>query len=103
MKVPAHFERIWNGTEPGWVVLRRTEDREHLVVMFEHGADVRDLKALRAALPQLAASPPNDVLALKGVLRFDLGGHESSEARRLKALCGAQHLVVTGHGRQLVH
>ena len=102
MKVPTHFEPIWNGTEPGWVVLRRTEDLEHLRVMFEGGADIRDLKALRAVLPQLAASPANDVLALKGAPHLDLGEHESSEARHLKALCAAQHLVVESHGRQSV-
>jgi hypothetical protein len=39
------FKHIWDGTQPGWVVLRHTEDRERLKVMFELGASIHDLKA----------------------------------------------------------
>jgi hypothetical protein len=96
------FKHIWDGTQPGWVILRHTEDRERLKVMFERGASIHDLKALRAVLPALAHTPTNEMLALKGASHFDLGEHESAAARRLKALCFSQRLSVISDAYQFV-
>jgi len=102
MPVIEDCEHLWNGTEPGWVVLRTVEDRVHLVANFEAGADLRDLKALRAILPSLAAAPASEVFALKGAREFDLGEHESMEAHRLKTLCASHGVSVTSRGWQEV-
>jgi hypothetical protein len=99
----SHFMHVWNGTEPGWAVLRRAEDREQLVVAFEGGANVRDLKALRALLPELGAAPASQLMALKGAPSYDLGEYESAAAHRLKARCALLQLSVSSIGRQVVH
>ena len=102
MKLPPHFKRIWDGSEPGWVVIRHVEDHERLIVTFVGGANVHDLKALRAILPELATASASDVLSLKGAPQFDLGEHESAAARRLKALCDSQQLSVSSMPHQFV-
>ncbi|UOV09001.1 hypothetical protein MUU77_01385 [Pseudoxanthomonas sp. F37] len=96
------FKYIWDGTDPGWVVHRRTEDREHLSIVFPDGADLLDLKAMRAVLPELAAASAVDVMALNGALSFDLGEHESSIARRLKELCASRQLTIRSEAQQFV-
>lgn len=95
------FEHLWS--EPGWIVLRHTEDREHLVIVFEKGATINDLMALRALLPELAATPVSSLSSLKGARQFDLGEHESAAARRLKSLCESRQLLVSSKGRQFIH
>lgn len=96
------FKHIWDGTDPGWVVRRHTEDREHLSVVFPDGAELRDLKAMRAILPELASASAADVMALKGVLSFDLGEHESAIAHRLKQLCASRQLTIHSEAQRLV-
>jgi|GEM_PF-5807567 len=98
----AEYEEIWNGTEPGWVVVRHTEDRYRLIVAFESGAETADLKALRQLLPELAATPISQLMALKGSRSFDLGEHESADAHRMKARFASLGLVVQATGWQLV-
>ncbi len=96
----SQFKRIWS--EPGWVVIRHVEDHEHLVVVFEHGANIHDLKALRDILPELASAPASDLMHLKGARQFDLGEHESALVQRLRSLCASRQLLVLDKGRQII-
>ena len=96
------FKYIWDGTDPGWVVHRHTEDREHLSVVFPEGAELRDLKAMRAVLPELAAASAADVMALRGALSVDLGEHESAIARQLKELRTSQQLTIRSEAQRFV-
>ena len=98
----SQFKHIWSGSEPGWIVVRHTEDMVHLVARFAGGATIHDLKALRAVQPKLAAAPASDLMALKGVDHFDLGEHESASAHKLKALCATHQVSTSETGHQLV-
>jgi hypothetical protein len=102
MTVLSEFSYIWDGTDPGWVVSRHTEDRERLSVVFPDGAGLRELKAMRAVLPELAAASAADVMALKGTMNFDLGEHESAIARQLKRLYESRGLTIHSEAKQLI-
>jgi hypothetical protein len=62
------YSRLWDGSEPGWTVVRHIEDRERLSVIFaQEGATIADIKALRTVLPELKAKAASAALAeLKG-------------------------------------
>jgi hypothetical protein len=105
MKIAESHSRLWNGLEPGWVVVRHTEDRARLRVMFsESGPTISEVKSLRAVIPSLAEKSAAMVLAsLKEGTEFDLGDFESSAARRLRMECQAQGLRVADQEYQTVH
>lgn len=102
MTVLSEFTYIWDGTDPGWVVSRHTEDRECLSVVVPDGAGLRELKAMRAVIPELAAASAAHVIALKGALNFDLGEYESAIARQLKRLCETRGLTIHSEAKQLI-
>ena len=105
MKTSEDFSRLWNGSEPGWVVVRHTEDRERLQVVFANngGPTVPEVKALRSVIPALAKQSASEVLAnLRGTSELSLGEHESSAARKLRSQCEELGLRVNGQAHQAV-
>ncbi|MBB5205378.1 hypothetical protein HNQ51_002697 [Inhella inkyongensis] len=86
MKATENYSRLWDGSEPGWVVVRHTEDREALHVVFSRsGPTMFEIKALRSVIPTLAEKRAIEVLAsFKGMLEFSVGEFESSAARKLR-------------------
>ena len=104
MNATTDFSRLWNGTEPGWVVVRHVEDRETLAVHFTSCTpSIPEVKALRTVAPARLGNPAAEVLAsLKGKSVFSLGELESNAARRLREQCEAVGLQVVGQGHQAV-
>lgn len=98
------YSRLWDGSEPGWAVVRRTEDRERITVVFaEEGATVADVKALRAVVPDLQVKPASAALAeLRGHAELTLGEFESQVARALRKRCETVGLRVVCYPRQVV-
>jgi hypothetical protein len=104
MSTVEDFSHIWNGSEPGWVVIRHIEDREMLQVLFASNTpSMAEVKALRAVVPALSEKPAAEILAtLKGRSEFCLGELEAGAARRLRAQCEAVGLRVVSQGFQAV-
>lgn len=104
MDAPHPYEQLWNGSEPGWVVVRRTEDREELTVEFGSGGPTAgEVKALRALQSEYRSRPAGEFLAsLRGKGNLLLGTFESREARSLKQRCTEGGLQVRAIGVQLV-
>jgi hypothetical protein len=98
------FSQVWNGSDPGWVVVRHVEDREVLQVVFASGTpSPHEMRSLRAVVPALSARPAAEVSAsLKGKSEFSLGELESGVARKLRAKCEALGLRVASQGYQVV-
>lgn len=98
------FSHLWNGSEPGWVVVRHTEDREKLRVLFsKNGPTISEVKSLRTVIAVLGEKPAAEVLAtLKGLPEFGLGELESSAARKLRTQCEARGLRVATQAYQVV-
>jgi hypothetical protein len=104
MKAIENFSRLWNGSEPGWVVVRHTEDRETIrVLLSENGPTMPEVKALRTVAPAFSERPAAEVLAaLRGKSEFSLGELESSAARKLHKQCETLGLQVASQGHQVV-
>ena len=104
MDAPHPYERLWDGSEPGWVVVRRTEDREQLTLEFgSSGPTLDEVKALRTLQSDYRSRPVGEVLAsLRGKSSLFLGTFESREARSLKKRCAEVGLQVTAIGARWV-
>ena len=104
MNAIENFTRLWSGSEPGWVVVRHTEDRELLEVVFHSStASLQEVKALRTVVPALSEKPAAEVMAaLKGKAKFSLGELESNAARSLRKQCETLGLRVVGQSYQAV-
>lgn len=81
----SNYSHLWDGTEPGWVLLQVHRQTSTLAVLFdEPGATLLEIQALRRVVPEFTALPAQQaVLQLRGRWRIDLGEMESREARRL--------------------
>lgn len=81
----SNYSHLWDGTEPGWVLLQVHRQTSTLAVLFEEpGATLLEIQALRRVVPEFTALPAQQaVLQLRGRWRIDLGEMESREARRL--------------------
>lgn len=90
------YSRLWDGSEPGWTVVRRTEDRERISIVFaQDGPTIADIKALRTVVPDLQAKTASAALAdLKGHAEVLLGEFESQAARVLRKRCESAGLRV---------
>ena len=99
------YSRLWDGTEPGWTVVRHTEDRERLTVVFSQGGPtVAEMKALRSVDPALQAKPAAALMAeLKGLAALCLGEFESRSARERRQRCDAAGLRIVCDGYQAVN
>ncbi|WP_398496189.1 hypothetical protein [Variovorax sp.] len=98
------FSYLWDGSEPGWVVVHHSEDREVLQVVFaDGGPSVSEVKALRSVVPDLAERAAAEVLALlRGKTEFGLDEFESSSAKVLCKQCKALGLRVAGRGYEAI-
>ncbi len=96
----ARFEHLWNGSEPGWVVVRHREDLVDLNIGFsENGPTIQELMSLRTVAPALEVKPAADVVRmLKGAQSFHLGTFESAAARRMRSQCESVGLRVASRG-----
>lgn len=90
------YSRLWDGSEPGWTVVRHTMDRERISVVFtQAGPTIADIKALRTVVPDLQAKTASAALAdLKGRTEVLLGEFESRVARVLRKRCESAGLRV---------
>lgn len=93
------YSRLWDGSEPGWTVVRHTRDRERISVVFaQNGATIADIKALRTVVSDLQAKTASEALAeLKGHAEVLLGEFESRAARALRERCETVGLRVVSH------
>ncbi len=104
MRSVEDFSKLWNGSEPGWVVVRHTEDKQVLLVLFgASGPTVPEVKALRMVATGFSGTPVTEVFSvLRGKTEFELGELESSEARKLCKQCEELGLRVVTRGHQVV-
>ena len=105
MSAATSFDRFWNGSEPGWVVLRRIHNLVCTTILFgTDGPSLTEVQALRKCLEVYRGVPAVDVLrALKGQQMIEAGSHESAQARRLASLLKAEGLHIQQIGKQEVH
>ncbi|MGQ8877674.1 hypothetical protein ACUTR7_09200 [Delftia sp. NA_296.1] len=96
MSANAEYSYLWDGTEPGWVVLEHTRDEAEVLVAFGvDGPTLAEIKALRSVSAVLKTSSAADVLKqLRGLRSFSLGVHESRVARKLQLDCQSMGLKV---------
>lgn len=97
MSANAEYSYLWDGTEPGWVVLEHTRDEAEVLVAFGvDGPTLAEIKALRSVSAALKNLPAADVFKqLRGLRSYSLGVHESRVARKLQLGCQSMGLKVT--------
>jgi len=105
MSANAEYSHLWDGTEPGWVVLEHTRDEAEVLVTFGvDGPTLAEIKALRSVSVALKILPAADVFKqLRGLRSFSLGVHESRVARKLLLDCQLMGLKVSDLPAQVVH
>ena len=98
------FERFWNGSDPGWVVLRHIENQVSTSIEFgATGPSARDIQALRLCVDRYRDLPASVALReLANVHVLDLGTQESTSARKLLLRLEAEGLRVIQRGEQVV-
>lgn len=81
----SNYNRLWDGTEPGWVLLKIHRQTSTVAVLFgELGASPQEIQALRRVVPEFNVLPALQVIQqLRGCQRVDLGELDSREARKL--------------------
>ncbi|NUO77283.1 MAG: hypothetical protein HOQ32_14890 [Lysobacter sp.] len=87
---------LWDGSDPGWVVFDVRRQVAELALRFpDGGPSLRDIAAVRAALPRFAEQTSAQAFAaLKGQKRVPLGEYEYDEAKRVSAACKKRGLSV---------
>lgn len=97
MSANADYSYLWDGTEPGWVVLEHTRDEAEVLIAFGvDGPTLAEVKALRSVFTVLKTMPAADALKqLKGLRSYSLGVHESRVARKLLLDCQLKGLKVS--------
>jgi hypothetical protein len=105
MSANAKYSYLWDGIEPGWVVLEHTRDGAEVLVEFGvDGPTLAEVKALRSVSAFLKTLPAEDVLKqLRGLRSLSLGVHESWGARKLLLDCQLMGLKVSALPVQEVH
>jgi hypothetical protein len=89
MKKPHDYAHLWSNPNDGWVLLRINREALSLTVRFSgDGPNLREVAAMRSAVPQFNAMPPSEAFeALKGRTEIPLGQFDSQEGRRLAEKC----------------
>ena len=97
MSANSEYSHLWDGAEPGWVVLEHTRDEAEVLVAFGvDGPTLAEVKALRSVFTVLKTMPAADALKqLKGLRSLSLGVHESRVARKLQLDCQSMGLKVS--------
>jgi hypothetical protein len=101
--VEEQYSYLWNGSQPGWVLLCIDGQRFKLTIEFaEGGPSAREFGAIRKVVPEFQALSLSSVIErLKAQSSLPLGEFESSEARRLVQSCKDVGLTVTQLVREL--
>jgi hypothetical protein len=96
METPNDFAFLWDGTQPGWVLLRVNRQKVSVVIKFPAGSPtLREIAAVRAAVPDFAKMSTEGVFtSLKGQSYLALGDFDSKEARWLAEKCKQRGLTV---------
>lgn len=90
------YSFLWNGTEPGWVLLREIQSLASIHIQFNGiPPSPIEFKALRAAVPAYSACSISEVIAtLQEKDCLDLGSFEPTEAARISDRCKAHGLNI---------
>ncbi len=89
-----HYQYLWDGTQAGWVLIRRNGYDVELSLKFDlAGPSSREMMAVRHVLPEFKNQALHQVIArLRGSQSFKLGKFDSKEAHRLAAACNKEGL-----------
>src|SRR5205085_9028022 len=103
MKQPSDYAYLWNNPNEGWVLLRINREALSLTVKFSaEGPNLREVAAIRSAVPELGSMSPSEAFAaLKGRAEVPLGQFESKEGRRLAERCRAHGLELETAAKDL--
>lgn len=95
------YAYVWDGSDPGWTLnLRRWQYAELALVFAASGPSVKEIVALRSALPAYAARSAAEILsALRGCQRVALGTHLAFEAKGIASRCRGAGLTLCPQGR----
>ncbi len=90
------YAYLWDGSDPGWTLNHtRWHSAELALVFAASGPSVKEIVALRSALPTYAARSAAEILsALGGCERVALGTHPAFEARGIADRCRGVGLAV---------
>ncbi len=96
MVSPDDYAYLWNGSQPGWVLLRISRQTHSIAITFAAGGPtLREVATLRSVAPSFSAMPASEAFAaLKGKSRVALGEFESMEGRLLAERCKLHGLTV---------
>lgn len=79
------YAYMWDGSQPGWTMLRVEQHYMHLALLFATGGpslrEIADARSLVPALSELTAAQCH--AALKGQVRVELGRFECSDAAEI--------------------
>lgn len=91
-----HYHYLWDGSEPGWVLMHVSRQTVKLALVFEGTSpNVREVKAVRSVVPAYAALSASEALAkFRGAASIGLGEFECREGRRVAEACRRRSLVV---------
>lgn len=91
------YSYLWNGSQPGWVLLCIDGQRFELTIKFaEGGPSAREFGAIQKVVPEFRTLSLSSVFErLKAQSSLQLGEFESSEARKLAQSCTDVGLTVT--------
>lgn len=90
------YSYLWDGSQPGWTLVRMSRQEVSLALLFVCGEPtLAEVKAVRSVVPAYKGQPTGNVLkSLKGVPRLELGTFGVREGNSLSALCREHGLVV---------
>lgn len=90
------YAYLWDGSDPGWTLNHtRWRSAELALVFAASGPSVKEIVALRSAIPSYAARSAAEILsALRGCERVALGTHPAFEARGIADRCRSVGLAV---------
>ncbi|MDQ0038077.1 hypothetical protein J2W30_005864 [Variovorax boronicumulans] len=79
------YSYLWDGTEPGWTLLKIHRSMTSVAVLFdERGPSIQEIQALRGAVPSFSTmSAQQAVQQLRESRRVDLGELDTRAARKL--------------------
>ena len=93
---PIDFSYLWDGSQPGWLLLRTNRANISITVSFSAGGPtLSEVAAMRKAVPTFSAMTPSSALAsLKGQNKVPLGNFDSKEGLALANRCKQNGLTV---------
>ncbi|WP_315386469.1 hypothetical protein [uncultured Stenotrophomonas sp.] len=79
------YAYMWDGSQPGWTMLRIEEHHVHLALLFApSGPTVREVAEVRSLVPALSELPAAQChAALKGQARVPVGRFDCLEAEKI--------------------